>query len=263
MNRGFSFRIRVKRIMRYFLHLAYHGKPFVGWQRQPNGLSVQQCLEDCCSTLLQSPIQIVGCGRTDTGVHASDFYAHIDVEAPPPENFISRLNKMLPDAIGVYAIIPVQSDQHARFDATARTYHYWVGGRKDPMLSDRCYFYYYYDRIDFDLLQEAAQALTSYHDFFTFSKSRTDVKTFECDILRSQWYREDQNLLRFEISANRFLRGMVRLIVGMCLHVSIGRLELDVVKEALETQSVYPNRWSAPAHGLTLTRVEYPFLPKA
>lgn len=247
--------------MRYFLELAYNGAPFIGWQKQPGQKSVQQCLEDALSTLLQTPTEPTGCGRTDTGVHARRYFAHFDFEGEIPENFFPRINFLLPEDVAVYRFIPVDAEAHARYDAIRRGYEYQVVFRKDPFLTQQAYYFPFFKKTDFEKMQEAARLLLNYREFATFCKTNHDAKTMECDLFRSEWLLDEANhRMTYYISANRFLRGMVRLIVGMCINVGLGKIDLETVKEALDKQEILVRAESAPAHGLFLTEVEYPFL---
>jgi tRNA pseudouridine38-40 synthase len=242
--------------LRYSLHLAYSGQGFVGWQIQPNGLSIQSVLQDALSDLWKETISVVGCGRTDTGVHATNYFAHFDTSEPPPEALIDRLNHLLPGSISVYAMQSVAPDWHARFSAEDRTYHYYLIKQRDPLRLQQAYHYYRYRELELELLQEAADLLLHYQAFAPFCKSDSDVRHYLCQLSDARWI-ENPCGLTFTITANRFLRGMVRLIVGMCLQVGIGYVPLDEVKKALDQQGPLPKPWSVPAHGLYLTKVRY------
>ena len=247
--------------MRYFLQLAYNGTNYSGWQRQPNNPTIQQVLEEGFSLILRAKIEITGCGRTDAGVHASRFIAHFDFAGEFPPAFNNRINRFLPKDIAIHKIFPVAEDVHARYDARKRSYEYHVVFEKNPFLTNTAYSINYGKKLDFDKLQEAAKLLLNYTDFFTFCKTNHDAKTTICDLMRSEWIQEDDGKRWvFYISANRFLRGMVRLIVGMCLNVAEGRLELETVRDAMENQLQLQKAESAPAHGLFLTEIVYPFL---
>ncbi len=245
--------------MRYFLHLAYNGTRYYGWQRQPNAVSVQETLEDALSTILNSPVEITGCGRTDTGVHARQYYAHFDFEGDFPEAFLRRLNKFLPPEIAVYELLPVAEDAHARYDAIHRAYEYHLTFSKDPFRVETRYFYPFPVRLQLDAMNEAAALLLEYDHFFTFCKSDTDVRTMRCDLRRSEWLPVAGGLV-YHIAADRFLRGMVRLIVGMCLHVGSGKTRLEEVRWAMDHQERLPQAQSAPPQGLFLTEVKYPYI---
>lgn len=243
--------------MRYFAELAYHGAAYHGWQRQPDQLSVQQVIEENLTMILRQPVEVTGCGRTDTGVHASQYFLHFDFEGTFPKNFLHRLNKVLPPDISFFRIFEVPAEAHARFDATRRSYVYHLTFQKDPFHQQTAYFYPYPRRPDLDRMQAAAQLLLSYDEFFTFCRSNTDVRTMRCDLTRAEWEQTGEHRLAFHISSDRFLRGMVRLIVGMCLNVGTGKLPLETVKKALDDQAILKKAESAPPEGLFLNRVEY------
>lgn len=247
--------------MRYFAELAYNGTNYYGWQRQPDQKSVQEVLEDALSLLLRTTVEITGCGRTDTGVHASQYFIHFDYEQEFPKEFVRRLNKYLPPDIVVYSIFEVALDAHARYDAHYRSYEYHLDFRKNPFAQHTSYFFPFAERLDLQAMQQAAQLLLSFDEFFPFCKTHTDVKTLRCNLFRSEWeWLETEQKLVYHIAANRFLRGMVRLIVGMCLNVGLGKLTLEAVQQALEKQERLSQSWSVPPDGLFLTAVRYPFL---
>lgn len=246
--------------MRYFAELAYNGTRYAGWQIQPNNLSVQETLQTAFSTILGTDIEFVGCGRTDTGVHASQYFAHFDFDGAFPQSFLQRVNKFLPDDIVIYRIFEVSSDAHARFDAFKRSYEYQVTFIKNPFQTQTTYFYPYAQKPDFAKMQAAAQLLLAYREFQPFCKSNHDAKTLQCDLTQSEWIQVNDNKLVFYITSNRFLRGMVRLIVGMCLNVGLEKVSLDEVKAALDQQILLKKSWSVPPEGLFLTNVKYPFL---
>lgn len=244
--------------MRYFSELAYKGTNYNGWQRQPNAPSVQQAIEEAMATILGSAIEVVGCGRTDTGVHASQYFMHFDVEGGFPKEFLRRLNKLLPADIAIRSIFEVAPDAHARFDAVRRSYEYHVVLDKNPFGTDTTWHFPFFDKLDLQKTQAAAALLLNYKEFQPFCKSNTDVHTMECTLFRSEWvFDEAARRLVFHISANRFLRGMVRLIVGMCLNVGLGKVELEEVRQALDQQVLLKKSWSVPPDGLFLTEVRY------
>lgn len=245
-------------MLRYFAEIAYKGSAFNGWQKQPHSLSIQETIEQKMSLLLGEPLEITGCGRTDTGVHASQYFFHFDWSGNFPKDFLRRLNQLLPPDIAVFRIFEVPAEAHARYDATHRAYTYYISLRKDPFGKDTRYFFPYYHRLNMDLLQEAAALLLQYQDFYPFCKSHTDVKTKRCDLRRAEWVLDEtHHLLVFHIAADRFLRGMVRLIVGMCLSVAIGQMSIEEVREALEQQTRLRKSLSVPPDGLFLTEVLY------
>ncbi len=247
--------------MRYFAELAYNGTTYSGWQKQPNALTVQEDVEKALSTVLRTPIEVVGCGRTDSSVHAKQYFLHFDFEGEFPKGFVNRLNKFLYPAVSIRRIFEVAETAHARFDATSRSYEYHIDFHTNPFREHTIYAYPFAAKLDLEKMQAAASLLLNYKEFFPFCKSKSDVKTMLCDLTRAEWiYDEKQQHYIFYISANRFLRGMVRLIVGMCLHVGIGKVKLEDVKEALENQTRLNKSYSAPPHGLFLTDIRYPFL---
>lgn len=245
--------------MRYFLELAYNGTRFCGWQRQPNAPSVQQTIEDVFSMMLRQQIEITGCGRTDTGVHASQYFAHFDFDLDFPKNFLDRANRLVGNDIALKQIIAVDDDAHARFDATSRSYQYVISFEKSPFFTETAWFFTQKDRLDFEKMQKAADLLRGYAAFAPFCKTHSDAQTMNCKIARSEWIFTDDGA-SFHISANRFLRGMVRLIVGMCINVGLGQLSLEDVKEALEKQEPLKKSYSVPPTGLFLMDIKYPFL---
>lgn len=250
--------------MRYFTKLAYNGTHYHGWQIQPNSTSVQETIERAFSTILNSEVELVGCGRTDTGVHASRYFAHFDFDGNFPEGFLSRANKFLPKDIAIRQIFKVSENAHARFDATQRSYEYHLVFEKTPFETDTAWYYYLGRKLDTEKLNEAAGLLLDFRAFAPFCKTKHDAKTLECDLSRCEWILHKENgRLIFHITANRFLRGMVRLIVGMCLNAAIGKLELQEVREAMEKQEPLSKSWSVPGHGLFLSEVRYPFLSQS
>ena len=248
--------------MRYFAELSYKGTPYNGWQKQPDCPSVQATIEEALSTILRKPTEVVGCGRTDTGVHAQQYFLHFDFEAEFPKSFLKRLNKYLPPDISFKAIHSVNDSAHARFDATHRAYEYHIEFHKNPFTTNLAYHFPHCQQLDLNLLNEAAQLLLQYKAFFPFCKSKTEVKTMNCDLYQSEWklFNEEEERLVFYIAANRFLRGMVRLIVGMCLNVGLRKLRLEEVQEALEKQERLRKSLSVPPQGLYLIDIRYPFL---
>ncbi len=245
--------------MRFFAEMAYRGTSYHGWQKQNNAPSIQQAVEYAFSTIIGVE-EVVGCGRTDTGVHASQYFIHFDHDGNFPKNFLVRLNKMLDNSIVIRRIIKVHDQAHARFDAIERSYTYLVIGKKDPFRYDTAWHFPFFNKLDFDLLQQAAILLLDYEEFAPFCKSNSDARTVVCKLSRCEWQIDLPNsALQFHISANRFLRGMVRLVVGMCLNVALGKLSLSEVKTSLDRQILLQKSWSVPAHGLFLTSVRYPF----
>lgn len=243
---------------RYFMYLAYNGKAYNGWQVQPNGVTVQQRIEEALELLLRQPVPIVGAGRTDAGVHAHLMVAHFDREEPIADlAFLTeKLNRVLPKDIAVYQIVPVRTDAHARFDATSRTYHYHITTRKDPFLYE--FAYKLHGRIDIEAMNEACKILFDYTDFTSFSKLHTDVKTNNCRIMRAEWREEGEGRWVFQIQADRFLRNMVRAIVGTLLEVGRGRMSLVDFRRVIEAKDRCSAGVSVPGGALFLMNVSYP-----
>lgn len=246
-----------KTLKRYFIYLAYNGKNFCGWQVQPNGPSIQATLEDALATILRSPVTVTGAGRTDAGVHAKQMVAHFDREEPLADlPFLTdKLNRLLPKEIAIHKIISVKADAHARFDAIARTYKYYVTGRKDPFNFDQVLKIH--GTYDFDAMNQAANALFDYIDFTSFSKLHTDVKTNNCRIYRAGWQQEGDCWV-FTIQADRFLRNMVRAIVGTLLEVGRGTLSVAGFRQVVEAKDRGKAGTSVPGHALYLAEVIYP-----
>lgn len=241
--------------MRYFLELSYHGEAYHGWQRQPDDLSIQEVVEDALETLTRRKIEIVGAGRTDAGVHAKQLFAHFDWEEVFDQNFIFRMNSLLPRKIAVEGLHRVNHDAHARFDALSRTYEYHIVWKKDPFSIDTAY--YLRKKVDVDLMNQAADIMMSYTNFKCFSRSRTDVRTYNCKIEYAFW-KEEHGKLTFHIKADRFLRNMVRAIVGTLIEIGSGKIELEKIHEIIRSGDRSEAGASVPAHGLFLTRIEYP-----
>ena len=247
--------------MRYFAELSFKGTNYVGWQYQPTGKSVQATIGEALSVIMREEISVMGCGRTDAGVHAKQFFIHFDISKPLIDNLMGRINKFLPKDIAIKRFIEVEDTAHARFNATHRAYEYHIEYYKNPLTTDTAYFYPSAHQLDIKLLQEAAKLLLNYDEFFPFCKAQTDVKTMCVDLRECRWtLDEKEDHLVFHIAANRFLRGMVRLIVGMCLNVAMHKIPLAEVKKAMDEQTRIDRSHSVPAHGLYLTKVEYPFI---
>lgn len=252
--------------MRYFIQLSYDGTGYHGWQVQPNGVSVQEVLQKALSTLLRQPTEVTGAGRTDAGVHASMMVAHFDwpaahegeggEEAPLDCTQLTyKLNRLLPPDVAVQAVKPVGPEMHARFSATRRTYHYYIHTRKDPFL--RGYSWQVNVPLDFALMNEAAQVLLEYSDFTSFSKTGTDVKTNICQLTEARWEQLKPGEWRFTVSANRFLRNMVRAIVGTLVEVGRHRMTISQMRHAIEAKDRQRAGESVPGHALYLTNIEY------
>ncbi len=242
---------------RYFIEIAYNGKNYHGWQVQPNAISVQEVLNDCLTKLLREEIHVVGAGRTDAGVHAKQFFAHFDLvkkveEAP---QFLNRLNSFLPKDIVAKSLLEVGVEAHARFDATARTYQYFVVQQKNPFQENAAYLIH--NPINKEAMNQAAKRLFEFNDFTSFSKLDTQTKTNNCKIMKAYW-EEREGLLVFTIKADRFLRNMVRAIVGTLLEVGLGKMtEKDFVK-VIDSKDRSEAGASVPAYGLYLLKVSYP-----
>ncbi len=245
--------------MRFFLYLSYKGTAYHGWQIQKNAPSVQETLQRALSLLLKEPVEVVGAGRTDTGVHASFYVAHFDTDNPAPsedaEAFCYRLNCVLPHDIAVRRTVRVTDTAHARFDAALREYRYYLLQEKDPFRQETTWQYSV--PLDVERMNEAAALLKEYADFTSFSKLHTDVKTHICRIRESFWSRQGTELV-YTVSADRFLRNMVRAIVGTLVEVGRGKIGVSRFREIIEARSRGMAGTSAPAGGLFLTRVDYP-----
>lgn len=249
--------------MRYFIHLSYDGTRYHGWQIQPNGISVEGEIERCLSTLLRTPVDIVGAGRTDAGVHARHMVAHFDADgivspllAEGKENDLTyKVNRMLPPDIVIHRMDRVGDDMHARFSATSRTYHYYVSTKRDPF--NRHYTWLTHYDLDFQLMNEAANIIMEYDDFACFCKSHTDVKTTLCDVMEARWIKDSETEWHFRIKANRFLRNMVRAVVGTLIEVGRHRMTLEDFRSVIEGKKRTQAGESMPANALFLERIEY------
>lgn len=242
--------------MRYFIQFSYKGTHYCGYQIQPEQITIQETLEKSLSLMLNKEIKTIGAGRTDTGVHAAEMFAHFNYEENIPENLIKRLNSYLPPDIAIRNIFRVSDSAHARFDAVKRTYKYYISNYKNPFTQDfHAQFYYY--KFNIDKMNEAAQLLLQYKDFTSFSKLHADNKTNNCNIFKAFWEREGEEFI-FTISANRFLRNMVRAIVGTLIDVGRGKLDIENFRQIIEKKDRKFASTSAPAQGLTLVEIEYP-----
>ena len=258
--------------MRYFLRFAYDGTAFHGSQRQPNGVTVQETMEQALAMIFREEVPFTFAGRTDAGVHAREMYAHFDlpnsqypiggtpsnspIVRPIPPNLVFRLNGILPDSIAVFDVYPVRDDAHARFDAVRRTYEYHIIDHKDPFLCTQA------TRVrpglDFAAMNEAAQLLIGKQDFASFCRTNTDVKTTICDLTRAEWQELGNGHAVFTIAADRFLRNMVRAVVGTLFEVGRGKMTKEQFAEVITQHNRCAAGDSAPAEGLFLTHVEYP-----
>lgn len=241
---------------RYFIHMAYNGTRYHGWQIQPNAISVQQVLEEKLSTFLREEIKVIGCGRTDTGVHASDFYAHFECEKElETQQVVYKLNNVLPTDVAVFDVFEVGEEDHARFTALARTYQYHLHNFKDPFKTETSYFIK--GKLDVEAMNKAGEIMTQYTDFTSLSKTGTDVKTNNCKVEYAHW-KEEGNTYIFEVKADRFLRNMVRATVGTMLEIGQGKKDVESMHEVLKAKSRSSAGFSVPAHGLYLYRIDYP-----
>lgn len=242
---------------RYFVELSYDGTDFFGWQKQPKQISVQEVIEEALTRLnSNAPIAVVGCGRTDTGVHAHHYVLHFDVtESIDGENWMYKLNKMLPASVAIHSIKEVTDELHARFSATDRTYRYFIHTQKDPFIDK--YSWLINQELDFDKMNEAAALLIGQKDFTSFSKLHTDVKTNICDVRYAMWHELEEGKAYFEIRADRFLRNMVRATVGTLVDVGLGKLDVQDIPTVLEEKDRGAASVSVPGKGLFLWKIEY------
>ncbi|MCF2220445.1 tRNA pseudouridine(38-40) synthase TruA [Chryseobacterium sp. PS-8] len=243
--------------MRYFIEFSYNGKNYFGYQIQPNAISVQEELEKALSTILREEIKTTGAGRTDTGVHAKKIFAHFDTEKIPDQELVRRLNSFLPADISIKRIFPVKDDFHARFDATYRTYEYYISLEKNPFTEESAW-QHWRKPLDVEKMNEACKILFEYEDFTSFAKLHTDNKTNLCKMYKAEWEQHGSEL-KFTVSANRFLRNMVRAIVGTMVEVGSGKLKPEDVRKVIEDKHRNSAGTSAPAHGLYLVDVGYDF----
>ena len=243
-------------VVRYFIHFAYDGTNYHGWQIQPDANSVQEELQKALSVLLRHDVEIVGAGRTDAGVHARQMVAHFEWDGQLDcQQTAYRLGRMLPRDIAIYRMEPVADDMHARFSAVRRTYHYYLHTERDPFCRQySCELHY---DLDFERMNEAGRILCTYEDFGAFCKSHSDVKTTLCKVSEAHWIQVDSTHWYFRISANRFLRNMVRAVVGTMIDVGRGRITLDDFRKIVEGKQRTQAGESMPAHALFLEEIEY------
>ncbi len=246
--------------MRFFIKLAYDGTSYHGWQKQENAHTVQAELEEKLSLMLGEKIEVTGCGRTDAGVHASEFYAHFDAEKLifSPKDTVYKLNRFLPDDIAVFKIFKVDYNKHARFDAISRTYKYYINTVKNPFKTKFSYFLP--QKPGLKKMNIAANFILEYEDFTSFSKLHTQTYTNNCKVFEARWDEHDNGDIVFTIKADRFLRNMVRAVVGTLLEIGKGKMEPEKIKEIIEAKDRGKAGFSVPAHGLFLTKIEYDFL---
>jgi tRNA pseudouridine38-40 synthase len=244
-------------MQRYFIELSFKGTRYHGWQVQPNAISVQEVLETTLSTFLRRKIEVTGAGRTDTGVHASYYIAHFEIETLPyaENDLVEKLNRFLPADIALHRIWPVKPEAHARFSAIKRTYHYYISRKKNPFSLETSYQYLL--PLNIEAMKEAAALLLNYTDFTSFSKLHTDVKTNNCKIYEARW-NEVGNQLVFTITADRFLRNMVRAIVGTLIEVGREKISIQDFADIIEKKDRSTAGTSAPPQGLFLAGIEYP-----
>lgn len=252
--------------MRYFVHIAYKGTKYFGWQRQPDKLSVQEVIEDCLSRIFKIPITIYGCGRTDAGVHASQYFFHMDIEKSWNFDLFFRLNRILPDDISLFDIIPVDKARHARYDAIKREYDYFIHTYKDPFLSESSSLYLRKD-FNLDQMKKAVSLLPKYNDYRAFCKSPDKNEHTICQVSAASLYiNTSGNRIRFNISSNRFLGRMIRIISRKLIEIGDGTLSVEEFENHLISRNIPAKILPAHPQGLFLSKVSYPFLdlkPKA
>ncbi|WP_298949704.1 tRNA pseudouridine(38-40) synthase TruA [uncultured Polaribacter sp.] len=241
--------------MRYFIEFSYNGKNYHGWQIQPDAISVQEKLNFAVTTILQQKIEVVGAGRTDTGVHASQMFAHFDIDEKLEGDVPHKLNSILPNDIVVYDVFLVDAEKHARFSAESRSYEYRIWSGRNPFLLDFSW-QIHSQKLDIAKMNEAAKLLLEYENFQTFSKVKTEVYTFNCNVTEAYWKQTD-DLLTFYISANRFLRNMVRAIVGTLVDVGLHKVSVEDFRQIIESKNRSNAGLSVPAKGLFLTNIKY------
>jgi tRNA pseudouridine38-40 synthase len=242
---------------RYALRLAYKGSQYAGWQIQENAPTVQARIQHALSIISGEEISLSGCGRTDTGVHATNYIAHFDAEQDLIDNFLYRINRILPKDITILDWKEVDGDFHARFSARKRTYKYLLDFNTSIFMEGLYYYCPYVKQLDTTKLNEAASVLMEYESFYPFCKSKVEVDHYKCEMMQSEWSQIGESRWIYTVKANRFLRGMVRLIVGMCINVGRGKLSLSDVRTSLEQQERMAHPWSAPAEGLYLYDIDY------
>ena len=241
--------------MRYFLEVSYKGTHYSGFQSQVNANTIQAEIERALQTILKLRVALTGSSRTDSGVHAWQNYFHFDINTQLSPRLLYNLNAILPPDIAVKEILKVDEDSHCRFDAVSREYKYFIYKKKDPFLADRAFYFPY--TMDLEAMKKAADMIKGYSDFTSFSKRNTQVKTFECDILQSNWMIENDCLV-YNVKANRFLRGMVRALTATMLKLGRGKMSIDDFKSTIEAKDCTRANFAVPAHGLFLARVVYP-----
>ena len=243
--------------MRYFLEFSYAGTYYHGWQRQPNAVSIQETMEDMLTTFFKNPTPLVAAGRTDTGVHAQQMFAHFQVINPIQDHieWLYKANKFLPNDIAVHRLHTVNDEAHARFDANSRTYQYYIKNKKSPFQNEL--HYCLYQDLNLDKIKKASQIIMEYEDFECFSKSNTGVKTYLCKISSAKWEKTKNGYI-FTITANRFLRNMVRAIVGTLIEIGLNRKTVEDFQNIIQSKNRSEAGFSVPAKGLFLTQITYP-----
>ena len=246
--------------MRTFLHIGYKGTNYHGWQRQPNVISIQQTIEEALSKMLRKEITVVGCGRTDAGVHASQYFLHFDFHETIDYDIVFRLNKMLPEEIAIFEAIEVDQNRHTQYDATKRTYQYLLHFKKDPFLHDIS-SYYDFDSIDFEKMIEAVELIPQFKNFRSFCKSPDIYKHTNCNVSSAKLFlNKNKDRMRIEFCSNRFVRGMIRLLVLRIIEIGKGNLDIETFKNYLSAEVELPFKTFAYPQGLYLSKVEYPYL---
>ena len=242
--------------MRYFIEISYLGTGYHGWQIQPNAITIQEVLENCMSKILNSKIKLIGAGRTDSGVHANQMFAHFDFNFKiiNSNELIYKLNSFLPKEIAIKDLIMVKNDAHARFDASSRYYEYHITNKKNPFQINKIYFFK--NSLDLEKMNLCSDILLDYNDFKCFSKSKSDVKTYNCNILYAKWEIINEVFV-FKIKADRFLRNMVRAIVGTLIEVGLDKISLEEFESIVKKRDRKLAGYSVPAHALFLKKIEY------
>lgn len=243
--------------MRYKVTLSYLGTNYAGWQRQPGSMTVQQKIEEAFGIILREPVELTGCGRTDAGVHAKDYVAHMDIQsAVEPEKFLYQVNAILPTDIAIQSVQKVHDEFHARFDAQWRSYKYTIHFEKNPFLQGQSFYLSRNSELDQQAMSKVADLFLKYSEYYPFSKTGSDNKGYTCKVSEAHWHFEKNGCWYF-VKANRFLRGMVRLMAGASLNVGYGKMSVDTIEECMVQQTMLPLQWSVPAEGLRFEGVGY------
>lgn len=246
--------------MRYFFHISFNGINYHGWQRQKSAISVREVFEANLEKVLKEPVECIGCGRTDAQVHASQFFFHIDVQKEWDFDLLFRINKMIPKDISVFDIIKVEAKQHARYDAISRTYDYFIHTYKDPFLIERS-SYYPERNLNLDKMNQAVKLISKYSNFYSFCLSPEKHTSTNCQISSAKlFYNDKADRLRFQISSNRFIRGMIRIIIGKLLEIGTGKLSVEEFEHLLLNKIALYNTKPAYPQGLYLSKIIYPYL---